>query len=91
AGRLLRWSLIVLFAVPALNYAATSTVIELFDPKSTAWLVINSLNGGALLLAFGIYAAVSIGYPFAGKGLTEPPRGSPRARAHAIVATRTAC
>jgi len=44
-----------LFTIPALNWAATASVLSALQPSPSVWLVISSLNGIALIAMFGGY------------------------------------
>ena len=44
-----------LFAVPALNWLATESVLGALRPGKALWLVIASLNGVALIVLFSGY------------------------------------
>lgn len=41
-------------ALPAVNYLATDSAVERFHITGTAWVVLGSLNGAAVLVAFGL-------------------------------------
>lgn len=54
-GPLTRWTMLALFAVPALNWAATESVLRALRPSPALWLGIASLNGAVLFVLFGTY------------------------------------
>ncbi|MFQ5666142.1 MAG: glycosyltransferase family 87 protein [Candidatus Binatia bacterium] len=51
----LRWVLVILLGVLAVNYLASATVIEGLGLRGGWWLAATSLNGGVLLCVFGAY------------------------------------
>lgn len=55
AGARVRLLLIGLLSIPFLNYLATKSVLTLLEPSRGEWLLLTSINGAALLLAFGVY------------------------------------
>jgi len=67
-----RWLLLGLLAVPAFNYLATHTLMRQMNLPRPLWLVITSANGAAIVLAFGLWLAMS----FRGASTTAAPRGS---------------
>ncbi|PWB82116.1 MAG: hypothetical protein C3F08_00465 [Candidatus Methylomirabilota bacterium] len=48
----MRWTLLVLLAVPAVNFLAGWRALHHFEERGLAWLTITSVNGGALIIAF---------------------------------------
>ncbi len=54
-----RMALLVLLAIPLVNYVATDTTLNTFDVTGTAWTAINSINGAALLAAWLGYVALA--------------------------------
>ena len=55
ASQFVRFTLIALLLVPAVNYAASFSFLSRYQTDSAAWLLVASVNGFALLFAFGIY------------------------------------
>jgi hypothetical protein len=49
------WVVVSLFALLALNWVTTESVLAVWQPTGALWLAIASLNGFPLLLLFGIY------------------------------------
>ena len=47
-----RWLFLALFAIPALNWVSTESVLEALRPNHAVWLLIASLNGVALFALF---------------------------------------
>ena len=60
AGAPARSALLVLLAIPLVNYAATDTTLSTFGVTGTAWTAINSINGAALLAAWLGYVALAL-------------------------------
>jgi len=60
AGRATWFVLLVLLAIPLLNYAATDTTLNTFGVTGAAWTAINSINGAALLGAWLGYVALAL-------------------------------
>lgn len=58
-SRRLRWTLLLLLIIPFANYAATRSIIDRFDLTGPAWTFVTSINGLALLGAFGLCAYVA--------------------------------
>lgn len=50
-----RWFLMSLLMLPFLNYLAAPRIYGQFSPESFVWLTLTSINGLAVLLAYGIY------------------------------------
>ena len=63
APAVLRWTVLALLAVPALNYLATNTVVSRLSLGSPAWLAITAANAIALLAAWGIHLGVACRAP----------------------------
>ncbi len=55
-----RWLFIGLFAIPALNWASTESVLAALQPTRAAWLVVASLNGVSLIAIFGGYLWLAV-------------------------------
>lgn len=55
----LRWSVLALIAVPALNYLATNTVVTRLSVGSPAWLAITAANPAALLAAWAVHLGLA--------------------------------
>ncbi len=60
AGSAAPSALLVLLAIPLVNYAATDTTLSTFGVTGTAWTAINSINGAALLAAWLGYVALAL-------------------------------
>jgi hypothetical protein len=58
ASPALRWTVLALLAVPAVNYLATRPVAADLRPGSAAWLAITAANPAALLGAWVMHAAL---------------------------------
>jgi len=56
----LRWPLLTMLALPACNYLMSDTGLRLFATSRRTWLAVTSLNGGALLLAWGLCLALAL-------------------------------
>jgi hypothetical protein len=59
----IRRVLIVLLLIPMLNYLASWRVFGHFEAGSGMWLFLTSINGAALLAAFGIYVSLAFRTP----------------------------
>jgi len=59
----LRWSVLGLLAVPALNYLATATMCSRLSVGGPAWLAITSANPAALLAAWGVHLGLALQPP----------------------------
>lgn len=59
APRVLRWVVLALLAVPAVNYLATGTMVSEMTVGSPTWLVVTAMNPAALLAAWGIHLGVA--------------------------------
>lgn len=57
----LRWLLLGLFGILAVNYASTHAVMDQMRTGSAAWLLLASLNGMALLVVFSMYVGTALG------------------------------
>jgi hypothetical protein len=69
---------IVLFAVPALNWALSQSVLHAWQPAHSTWLAVASLNSGCLLALFAGYLALALAHPatppsLASTGVNLPP------------------
>lgn len=60
---LARPALVLLMAVPLLNYLIAARVLALFHRGTLAWLALVSMNGVAVLLALGVYTFVAYSSP----------------------------
>jgi hypothetical protein len=60
AQPLLRWVLLGLLLLPAVNYLATATAIERLHVGAGCERVVTSLNAAAVLLAFALYAWLAL-------------------------------
>jgi hypothetical protein len=71
--RSLRWSLGVLYAVPALNWAATHGVLNALQPSFALWLFLTSINAFCLLLLFLGHLGIAFAYcgPAPGKAISS--------------------
>jgi hypothetical protein len=58
APRAVRWTVLALLAVPAINYLATRVVIADLPPGGAAWLAITAANPAALLAAWAAHVAL---------------------------------
>ncbi|MFI5365828.1 MAG: glycosyltransferase family 87 protein [Candidatus Binatia bacterium] len=56
----LRWLLLGVLSLPALNYLATATAIDRLGLQTGWRLVVTSLNAGVLLIAFAAYVALAL-------------------------------
>jgi hypothetical protein len=52
-----------LLAVPAANYLATHTLVRLIDPSHALWLLVTTVNGAAIVLAFVLWLGIAIRRP----------------------------
>jgi len=59
APRALRWVVLALLAIPAVNYLATGTMVSEMTVGSPTWLVVTAVNPAALLAAWGIHLGVA--------------------------------
>jgi hypothetical protein len=59
ASAALRWTVLALMAVPALNYLATTTVASQLRVGGPMWLAITAANPAALLLAWGVHLGLA--------------------------------
>jgi hypothetical protein len=50
-----RWVLIGLYAVPALNWLSTQSVLGALQPPPPVWLVLTSVNGVCIAILFVVY------------------------------------
>ena len=56
----IRWVLLTALTLLAVNYLATERAIDRFHITGTWWLAVTSLNGGVLLVALFVYAALAL-------------------------------
>jgi hypothetical protein len=61
----LRWTLLALLIFPAFNYLGSATAFSFLriEIRDTAWILLSSLNGAALLVGLFVYLKVAIGWP----------------------------
>jgi hypothetical protein len=59
APRALRWTVLALLAVPAVNYLATGTMVSEMTVGGPAWLAVTAANPAALLAAWAIHLGVA--------------------------------
>ena len=59
AGSVVRRALIILLGVPFANHLIAPRFLYVFDTGSWAWILLVSMNGIAVLLAFGVYVWVA--------------------------------
>ncbi len=59
ASRAVRWTVLALVAVPAVNYLATQSVAPRLGVGSPAWLAVTAAGPAALLAAWGINLALA--------------------------------
>ena len=59
----LRWTVIGLLAVPAVNYLATNTVSSRLDVGGPAWLAVTSANPAAMLAAWSVHLGLAMQSP----------------------------
>lgn len=59
----LRWLLLALLTVPAVNYLATATAIGRLGLSGGAWLAVTGINSAALTIAFAVYVSLAIRRP----------------------------
>jgi len=52
--------LLASLAVPAFNYLVSDSVLSHVRPGGGWWLAVTSLNGGALIVAFGLYVGLAL-------------------------------
>jgi hypothetical protein len=72
-----RWLFIGLFAIPALNWVSTESVLAALQPGKGLWLAIASLNGLALIALFCGYLWLSVRWRLTGAGVDQSSaRGS---------------
>jgi hypothetical protein len=77
-----RWLFIGLFTIPAVNWVATESVLAALQPGRVLWLIIASLNGGALIALFCGYLWLAARQGFKGRRLKQP--GAPISLSDAI-------
>jgi len=75
----LRWLFLVLFAIPALNWAATASVLTALQPSPPLWLLIASLNGVVLIAALAAYLWLAARWSMASAKL-DPHGATPTMR-----------
>ena len=63
AGSVVRRALIILLAVPFANHLIAPRFLYVFDTGSWTWILLVSMNGIAVLLAFGVYVWVAFRRP----------------------------
>src|SRR5262249_50195353 len=68
ASAALRWTVLALVAVPAVNYLATNAVVSRLSVGSTAWVAITTVNPAALLAAWVIHLGAACRAPRADAG-----------------------
>jgi hypothetical protein len=69
----IRLVLVSLLLMTMVNYLATFTVSDQFDPGSITWRLIVSTNGGPLLAAFAVYVWIALRPPRAASRSEYPP------------------
>jgi hypothetical protein len=79
-----RWLFIALFAVPALNWASTQSVLEAWRPSPMSWLIVTSVNGVCVALLFALYLWQGV----RDARRPPPPVGTPPFRTPAVAAPR---
>lgn len=55
----LRWTVLALIAIPAVNYLATGTMVSGLRVGSPAWLAVTAANPVALLAAWGVHLGLA--------------------------------
>jgi hypothetical protein len=59
ASPVLRWTVLALLAVPAVNYLASSTMAAQLRPGGAAWLAVTAANPMALLAAWALHLCLA--------------------------------
>jgi Glycosyltransferase family 87 len=77
----MRWLFIGLFAIPALNWISTESVLAALQPNKRLWLVIASLNGVALTALFCCYLWFAVRWRLSAAGAHQ---SSARGRSHPL-------
>lgn len=54
-----RWSLLGLFAMLAVNYANSYGIVARFRPEQWEWLVLSSINGAVVMIIYSIYVLIA--------------------------------
>jgi hypothetical protein len=58
----IRWMLLALYSILALNWIATESVLQRWQPSGEAWLAVTSLNGLCLIVLYLGYLGLGVRY-----------------------------
>jgi hypothetical protein len=61
-GRGLRWVFLALYSILALNWIATESVLQRWQPSGATWLLVTSLNGLCLVALYLGYLGLGVRY-----------------------------
>ncbi len=62
SSRILRWAALGLFTIPAMNWAASNAVMEVWHPPHALWLLVSSADGLCLAVLFAGYLSLGLRY-----------------------------